>query len=172
MNIKIKIQKNKLIITKADKGKTLVILTQEEYEHKISNFILDNKFIKSDKNPTQQCQKSIKHALKQCNNIIQKEDKWKYMNMNPIAPNLHATIKLHKHNTPVRPIINWKNPPAYELAKHLSKTLHSYLQLPHTYNVQNSIHLMTDLEGIELDKDMRLCPFDVKNIFPFVSVQW
>jgi sugar (pentulose or hexulose) kinase len=57
------------------------------------------------------------------------------MNMNLTAPDLHATIKLHKHNTPIRPIINWKNAPTYKLAKQLSKTLHNYLQLPQTYNV-------------------------------------
>jgi hypothetical protein len=34
-----------------------------------------------------------------------RKDKWKYTNMNPRAPNLHATIKLHKHNTPIRPIL-------------------------------------------------------------------
>jgi hypothetical protein len=49
MNIKNKFQKNKLIVTKADKGKTLVILTQEEYKQKISNFIQDNKFTKMEK---------------------------------------------------------------------------------------------------------------------------
>jgi hypothetical protein len=43
-------------------------------------------------------------------------------NMNPTAPNLHATMKLHKVNTHVRPVITWKNDPAYELAKHLTKT--------------------------------------------------
>jgi hypothetical protein len=37
--------------------------------------------------------------------------------MNPTPPTLHATIKLHKPGTPIRAIINWKNPPAYELAK-------------------------------------------------------
>jgi hypothetical protein len=102
MHIKNKIQKNKLIITKAGKGKTLVILTQEEYKHKIKNVIQDNKFIKSEKNSTQQYKKIVKQTLKQRNNIIQKENKWKYTNMNPTATNLHATIKLHKHNTPIR----------------------------------------------------------------------
>jgi bacillopeptidase F (M6 metalloprotease family) len=97
-----------------------VILTQE-HKHKISNFIHDNKFIKSDKNPTQQYQKIVKQTLKQRNNIIQKEDKWKYTNMNP---NLHATIKLHKHNTAIIPIIHCKNAPAYELAKQLASQLH------------------------------------------------
>jgi hypothetical protein len=39
MNIKNKINENKLVITKTDKGKTLVILTHEEYKRKINNFI-------------------------------------------------------------------------------------------------------------------------------------
>jgi hypothetical protein len=37
------------------------------------------------KNPTQQYKKIIKQTLKQCNDIIQKEHKWRYINMNPIA---------------------------------------------------------------------------------------
>jgi hypothetical protein len=69
------------------------------------------------------------------------------MNMNPTAPNLHATMKLHKQNTSIRPILN------------------NYLHLPYTYNVQNPIHLMTDLQVIELNKDMRLCSFDIENMF-------
>jgi prephenate dehydratase len=74
-----------------------------------------------EKNPTQQYQRTVKQVVKQCSKIIQKEDKWKYTNMNSTAPNFHATIKLHKHNTPIRPIINWKNAPAYKLAKQLAK---------------------------------------------------
>jgi hypothetical protein len=84
------------------------------------------------KKPTQQYQKMVKQTLKQCKNIIQKEEKWKYINMNPTAAGLYATIKLHKHNTPIRPIINWKNAPAYKLAKQLSKIFHSYNSHRHT----------------------------------------
>jgi hypothetical protein len=85
--------------------------------------------------------------------------------MNPIAPNLHATIKPHKVNTPIRSIINWKNAPAYELAKHLAKTLHSYLHLLYTYNIRNSIHLMAGLQSIDLNKDIRICSFDIENMY-------
>jgi hypothetical protein len=157
-----KILKNKLTITKSDKGKTLVITTQEEYKHKTINFIHDNNFTTK----TQQYQKIVKQTFKQCSNIIQKEDRWKYMNMNPTAPNLHATVKLHNQNAPIRPIINWKNPPTYGLAKQLSKTLHSYPQLPYTYNIRNSSHLMADLQATEPNKDMRLCSFDMENAPP------
>jgi hypothetical protein len=84
---------------------------------------------------------------------------------NPMAPSLHATIKLHKPNTHIRPIINWKNAPAYELAKQLTKTLHNYLNLPYTYNVRNSIYLIADLKTIEINNDTRICSFDIENMY-------
>jgi hypothetical protein len=52
---------NQLIITKAEKGETLVILTQEEYKHKVNNFLQDNLFTTIDYNPTQYYQK-IQHT--------------------------------------------------------------------------------------------------------------
>jgi hypothetical protein len=58
MSIRKKIDINKSIITKADKGKTLVILTKEEYNQKIKNFIQNNHYKKINKNPTQQYQKT------------------------------------------------------------------------------------------------------------------
>jgi hypothetical protein len=39
--------------------------------------------------------------------------------MKPTAPNLNARIKQDKPNRPIKPIIIWKNGPAYEL---LTKT--------------------------------------------------
>jgi hypothetical protein len=75
--------------------------------------------------------------------------------MNLTASNLHATIKLHKQSTPIRPITSCKNAPAYELAKQLSKTLNSYIYHIHTM-------FGTDLQAVELNKDMRLCSFDIK----------
>jgi hypothetical protein len=85
--------------------------------------------------------------------------------MNPTAPSLHGTIKLHKPNTPIRPKINRKNAPAYELVKKLTKALHNYLNLPYTYNVCKSNHLMTDLNTIELNNDTRTCSFDIENMY-------
>jgi hypothetical protein len=38
-------------------------------------------------------------------------------------------IMAHKQNTPIGPIINWKNVFAYEPAKYLTKTLRNYLHL-------------------------------------------
>jgi hypothetical protein len=74
------------------------------------------------------------------------------------------TIKLHKQNTPIRPIINWRNAPAYKLARHLTGILHNCAHLPNTYNIQNSVHLTTDLQSIEINKAVRICSFDIENM--------
>jgi hypothetical protein len=52
-----------------------------------------------------------KQTLKQCKNSISKENIWKYMNKNRTAPNLYATIKLHKSNIPIRPELTGKMHP-------------------------------------------------------------
>jgi hypothetical protein len=70
-----------------------------------------------------------------------KENRCKYTNMTT-APNFHATIKLQKQNTPITLVISWRDAPAYELAKHLMKSLRNSLHLPHAYNIDNSIHLI------------------------------
>jgi hypothetical protein len=87
------------------------------------------------------------------------------INMNPEPPNLHAIIKLHKPSTPIRPIMNWKKAPAYEVAKHLSQTLHNYLLLPYKYNTHNSVHQITGLKTTEISKDTRICSFDIENMY-------
>jgi hypothetical protein len=61
-----------------------------------------------------------------------------------MAQNLHATIYLQKQNTPIRPIINWKNAPIYELAKYLMKILHNYTNEMHrTLKVNISLYRLT-----------------------------
>jgi hypothetical protein len=68
-----------------------------------------------------------------------------------MAPNLCTTLKLHKQNTLIRPIVNWRNSPAYEIAKYVTKTLHICLHILNTYNIQSSIHLTTYLKSIEIN---------------------
>jgi hypothetical protein len=65
------------------------------------------------------------------------------MEINKYEPNGPQSRRQNEttQNTPIRPIINWRNAPAYELAKYLTKTLHTCLHLPNIYNIQNSIHL-------------------------------
>lgn len=134
------------------KRKALIILTQEEYKQNSKAFLQENQFVTINKNPRQFYQQEIKQTLKHCVNV------WKYTNTNLTAPSMHAPIELPKPNITIRPIINWINAPACEIAKTLT-TRNYYLNLPYTYtcNVLNSNHLMTEVETIELNSDTKIC---------------
>jgi hypothetical protein len=85
--------------------------------------------------------------------------------MNPSAPYLYRTIKLHKQNKPIRPTVNLKNSPAYKISKHLFKILQDALQLPYTFNVRNSITLIHKLIQNKIDENTRLCSFDIEYMY-------
>jgi hypothetical protein len=151
--MKQKLNDNSPVISKADRGKTLVILPIETYKTKIHDFVQNNQVTNLNTNPTDQYQKMIKHELDK-QNIIQKEHKWKNSNMNLTTPNLHATIKIHKPNTPIGPVVNWKSSPAYNMAKFVTKTLKETLNLAFTYNIKNSIQLIYDLNNIPINETL------------------
>jgi hypothetical protein len=85
--------------------------------------------------------------------------------MNPCAPHLYGTIKLHKQGQPVRPIVNWIECPAYKLAKHLNTILINTLQLPNAFNVKNTNTLAQSLQLIEIDNNTKMCSFDIENMY-------
>jgi predicted transcriptional regulator len=58
-NIRNKLAENELIITKADKGKTIVMLTMEDYTQKVNNFIEVNQIVLINNDPTKNYQKAI-----------------------------------------------------------------------------------------------------------------
>ena len=66
---------------------------------------------------------------------------------------------------PIRPIINWKEAPAYRLAKQLVKNLETFIPLPHIFNIKNSVHLMNDLNEIPFEKYLKFLSFDITNMY-------
>jgi hypothetical protein len=91
-NIEKKIEQNQLIITKPDKGNTLVILHKEDYNSKVEAFITNNNYTKLSHDTTNKLQRSIKNNLNKYSNIINKNNKWKYSNMNQKAPYIYIYI--------------------------------------------------------------------------------
>lgn len=105
-NIKKKLTQNNLTVTKSNKENTLVIIHQDDYNQKINEFITNNNFTNVTKDHTKIQQRAIKETINTCSNIIRHTDKWRYVNMNPGAPQIVGTIKLHKENKLIRPTVN------------------------------------------------------------------
>jgi hypothetical protein len=74
-------------------------------------------------------------------------------------------VKVNKGDNPIRPVIKWKNAPAYKIVKILSKSLQTYIPLPYIYNVKNSSHLINDLRDIPYNKNLRLASLDIANMY-------
>jgi hypothetical protein len=111
---------------------------QKDYQVKVHKFINENNFATLRNDPTKTFVKELRNTINGCQGIITKEEKWKYIYLNPAAPTIRGLIKIHKLNAPIRPIVNWKQAPAYKIAKLLVKKLIQHIPLPNIFNVKNS----------------------------------
>ena len=152
--IKEKLSTSNAIIVKADKGNSLVIIPIESYLDKIQNFIHNNNFTNTTKDYINKYQKVVRNPFNNCSHIIQKDNKWKYVNLNPAPPTIGGLIKIHKINTSIRPIVSWVDASAYKLAKKLVKDINKYICLPFTFNAKISVHLMKDLTDTPYEIDL------------------
>jgi len=109
------------MITKADKGNSIIIIYTDDYNKKANAFIANNSFQKTSNDITRKLQRDIRNTINDCQNIIPKEERWKVINLNPTSPSIRGLIKIHKTEAPIRPVVNWKNAPAYKLARTLAK---------------------------------------------------
>ena len=115
--MKEKLKDNNAIITKADKGNSIVIMSREAYDEKISDFVRNKNFTCTTKDLTTKFQRELRNVINEYSNSLYKDNKWKYVHMNPFPPNIRGLVKIYKEDSPIRPVINWIEAPAYKLAK-------------------------------------------------------
>jgi len=162
--MKKKLTEEKAMITKADKDKSIIILYVDDYNRKIDTFISNNSFTQSTNDITIKLRVS-RTAINEWCDIIPKDEKWKYINLNPEAPSIRGLVKIHKEDSPIGPIISWKNAPAYKLAKVLVEKHQTYIALLYTFNVKNTTHLIHDLFDIPYDQNLKFASFDITNMY-------
>jgi hypothetical protein len=119
-NIHNKLDKNNAIITQADKGKTVVIIYEQEYHKKVRTFLSENNFEPTPSDPTSKYQAHITKTLKQCNLIFHKNQHAYLIQKHPTPPTLKAQLKIHKPGIPIRPVVNNRTAPTYKAAKKLN----------------------------------------------------
>jgi hypothetical protein len=93
------------------------------------------------------------------------DSKWRHTNLNPSATVMRGLIKVHKENTPIRPIINFRSAPSYNLVKMFTNTLKTYIPLPYTYDVPNSVQAMKDLADIPCVPGLKIASLDISNMY-------
>ena len=76
---------------------------------------------------------------------------------------LYGLPKIHKPNTPLRPVLAAYNTPSYHLAKFLVPFVNAITD--NTYSLKNSYNLIDELNNINLPENCFICSFDVTSLF-------
>jgi hypothetical protein len=71
------------MISKVDKGNSIIITYQDDYTNKVMHFIFNNNFTNGNIDLIKKFQKDIRSNINQCQLIIPKDKRWKYINLNP-----------------------------------------------------------------------------------------
>jgi hypothetical protein len=113
-------------------------MDKTDYHTKVQHFIDNNNFRIESTNPTNKFQTEIRNIINSGTLIIPNHKKWKYVNLNSNPPDLKGLPKIPKPDTPIRQIVNWRNAPAYRLAKLVSEIFKTKIRLPDTYNIKKT----------------------------------
>jgi len=157
------------MITRADKGNSIVILPTHQYETKIQNFILNN-FRTATTDPSNTLQAQIRQTVRDSKTLIPKVSRWKYTNRNPSAPSIKRLIKIHKPDQPIRPVVNWRNAAAYRLSKLFTEKIHHIALLPSAFNIKNTQDLLHKLKDTPLFPNHSLASLDITNLYSNIPV--
>jgi hypothetical protein len=167
--LKEKVKRNNLIITRADKGNTMIIMGKTEYISKTEEFIEQGPYETVKYDYTNRYQAKIKKLMKE-NIMFSDYEKKQIMESNPSIPTLKCQIKLHKEGMPIRPIISFIGAPSYKLARTLSRILREKFEFKKVYSIKKSRELIQELDNVEIGNNTKLISIDVKDMFTNIPI--
>ncbi|XP_072039813.1 uncharacterized protein [Amphiura filiformis] len=162
------LQKEKSIqILGADKGRATVILDTTEYDEKLENLLNDTSTYEELKeDPTPKFKKKLVAILNRLlrEEKISQKDKDFLFPTAEIVPRIYGSPKIHKKDSPLRPIIDYTGSIGYNVSRSLADII-SPLVGNTVHHVLNSKQLSEDLNGIIIGDDEYLISHDVVSLF-------
>jgi hypothetical protein len=90
--------------------------------------------------------------------------------MNPSAPSIKGLIKIHKQDQPIRPVVNWRNAPAYQLSKRFTNKINLLTPLPHSLNLKNTHDLIRELSDTTTLPQHTMASLNITNLYANIPV--
>ena len=165
-----------IVILKADKGTSFVILNKEEYLNKMKTILDDkSKFImlgpveKADS--TVKIEKAFQQKLRSwfVKGYISQDV---YESIRPTGsqcPKLYGLPKTHKKGCPCRPILDMVNSSQYKIAKFLIPILSQVSNKFSHFCVKDSFNFVENIRNNRCLPD-QMCSFDIKSLFTNVPI--
>ena len=124
---------------------------------------------KNEMHPILKEEERIVSALKEMNENNKINDSL-YLKLKPIGsqpPRLYGLAKVHKDDTPVRPVVSMPGSAYHKIAKEVT----SWLSVVEECNINSSTKQISDkLPNIQLNQNEELVSFDVKSLYTNVPV--
>ncbi len=132
------------VVMKTDKGDCFVVMDKADYDAKMQELLSDhNTYDKVAKAPYKKIERELNSQLlqlKQHHKLDERTDK-KLHSTNGIPPAIRGSVKHHKPNNPLHPIVTCRNTTLYNTSKYLADIL-APLQNNNGFSVTNSTDLI------------------------------
>ena len=163
-------EKEDLRILPSDKGKSVCILTTEQYRAKIDDLIANDETYEELRNdPTAIFTRKVREVLKSIE-VKGNLTRGQYLQMypsDPLPPLFYGLPKVHKPDIPLRPIVSTIGSVTYDVAKHLASIL-APLVGNSEFHVKDSHDFVRFVRTLCLTEDETMVSFDVKSLFTSV----
>ena len=160
-----KIIEQNAIVAKADKGNTLVIMHRDIYYQKVYDFIKNNNIKSIGSDPTQKYMKHLNNAINKCTNLFNEATRRHLKPMIVYAPQFNGLPKIHKPDTPIRPLINYTTAPGYKISKKLVNIIKNNVVLDNNHCIKNSIELVNLTKEMNISSQHKFVSFDITNLY-------
>lgn len=165
-----KLRENNALITKADKGDTLVIMHSTEYIDKVNNFITSNNIKLLNKDPTKTFVKQLNNAIGNCKDLCDDASRRYLKPLNAKAPQLTGLPKIHKLDKPIRPLVNFTTAPGFKTAKKLTDIIRNNINIQNNHSLKSSLQFVNDIKDFKLLPNYKIASFDIVNLYTNIPI--
>lgn len=155
---------------KSDKGNSTVIMDKQDYDKIMTDKIQNGPYRKQRTDPLPGMVKRVDKTLKECKLIFGNEIN-NLKESNPSLPRIKGLPKIHKPGSEMREIISSIGSPTHKIAKWL---VNEFKNMPTQFasrSMKNSQNFTELVQNIGVEEDEILVSFDVKSLFPSISVK-
>ena len=158
---------NDIIVRKADKSQSYVIMNKYDYVNRINQILADtSKFKRINRNPTNSLKEKANKLISTLN--AAQQDIHLPTIIGDYSPGyIYGTIKTHKENNPIHPIISQVPTPTYQLSKSINKIITPYV--PNQYCLTSSSDFIDLLHSSNAEGT--IASLDVEALFTNVPIQ-
>ena len=161
-----------IVICKADKGNSIIILDKTDYITKAQEILTLNQFKPLKNSPLKEKEASMNKYLHKLykENVIDQKLFWRLHSTSSSIATMYGQPKIHKLNYPLRPIISSVNTYNYELSRYLTEIIKNNRSFRSFSCIRDSFEFVKRIRTLKDSNSHTMVSFDVDNLYTNVPV--